>query len=127
VQGGLGQSLLELGVLALDLAQPRGFAGLHAADGEQVNLIQTVVFLTTTVRLQSQNPERERLGFSCLIAPVTAYSCGFLRTPADFANRPNWPFPATFHFLLAISHSGLAPLNWPEPTKAAARLLQIHV
>lgn len=55
--------------------------------------------------------------FSCLIAPVPAYSCGFLRTPADFASRPNWPFPATFHSLLAIPRSGLAPWNWPEVRK----------
>ena len=43
--------------------------------------------------------------FSCLIAPVPAYSCGFLRMPADFASRPNWPFRATFHSLLAIPRS----------------------
>ena len=34
---------------------------------------------------------------------------GFLRKPADFAARQNWPFPATFHSLLAIPRSGLAP------------------
>ena len=55
--------------------------------------------------------------FSCLIAPVPAYSCGFLRTPADFASRPNWPFRATFHSLLAIPRSDLAPWNWPEVRK----------
>lgn len=38
---------------------------------------------------------------------------------ADFVNRPNWPFPAVFHSLLAIPRPGLAPLNWPEPAKAA--------
>ena len=32
VQVGLGQQLLELGVLAFDLAQPRDLAGLHAAE-----------------------------------------------------------------------------------------------
>lgn len=52
--------------------------------------------------------------FSCLFAPVPACCWGFLRTPADFASRPNWPFPATFHSLLAIPRSDLAPWNWPE-------------
>jgi len=51
------------------------------------------------------------------IAPVPACCWGFLRTPADFASRPNWPFPATFHSLLAIPRSGLAPWNWPEVRK----------
>ncbi len=55
--------------------------------------------------------------FSCLIAPVPAYWCGFLRTPADFASRPNWPFWATFHSLLTIPRSDLAPWNWPEVRK----------
>ena len=55
--------------------------------------------------------------FSCLIAPVPAYSCGFLRTPADFASQTNSPFRATFHSLLAIPRSDLAPWNWPEVRK----------
>lgn len=59
--------------------------------------------------------------FSCLIAPVPAYSCGFLRTPADFANRLNWPFRATFHSLLAIPRSDLALRNRPEVRKVRDR------
>lgn len=55
--------------------------------------------------------------FSCLITPVPAYSCGFLRTPADFTSRRNWPFRATFHSLLAIPRSGLALRNRPEVGK----------
>ena len=55
--------------------------------------------------------------FSCLFAPVPACCWGFLRTPADFASRPKWPFPASFHFLLAIPRSDLAPLKWPEVRK----------
>ena len=55
--------------------------------------------------------------FSCLFAPVPACCWGFLRKPADFASRPNWPFRATFHSLLAIPRSDLAPWNWPEVRK----------
>ena len=55
--------------------------------------------------------------FSCPIAPVPACCWGFLRTPADFASRPNWQFRATFHSLLAIPRSDLAPWNWPEVRK----------
>jgi len=55
--------------------------------------------------------------FSCLFAPVPAYTCSFLRMPADFACRPIWPFRATFHSLLAIPRSDLAPQNWPEVRK----------
>ncbi len=55
--------------------------------------------------------------YPILIAPVPACCWGFLRTPADFASRPNWPFRATFHSLLAIPRSDLAPWNWPEVRK----------
>ena len=55
--------------------------------------------------------------FSCLVAPVPAYSRGFVRTPVDFASRPNWAFRARFHSLLAIPRSDLAPWNWPEVRK----------
>src|SRR5690606_30464912 len=55
--------------------------------------------------------------FSCLIAPVPACCWGFLRKPADCASRPNWPFRATFHSLLAIPRSDLAPWSWPEVRK----------
>ncbi len=55
--------------------------------------------------------------FSCLIAPVPAYSCGFLRASADCAGQPKWPFWAAFHSLLAIPRSDLAPWNWPEVRK----------
>ena len=55
--------------------------------------------------------------FFCLFAPVPACCWGFLRKPADFASRPNWPFRATFHSLLAIPRSDLAPWNWPEVRK----------
>ncbi len=55
--------------------------------------------------------------FSCPIAPVPACCWGFLRKPADFASRPNRPFPATFHSLLAIPRSDLAPWNSPEVRK----------
>ncbi len=55
--------------------------------------------------------------FSCLFAPVPADSCGLLRAPADCASRPKRPFPATFHSLLALPLSDLAPWNWPEVRK----------
>src|SRR5690606_4365349 len=55
--------------------------------------------------------------FSCLFAPVPACCWGFLRKPADFASRPNRPFRATLHSLLAIPRSDLAPWNWPEVRK----------
>ena len=55
--------------------------------------------------------------FSCPIAPVSACCCGFPRKPADFASRPNRPFRATFHSLLTIPRSDLAPWNWPEVRK----------
>ena len=42
---------------------------------------------------------------------------GGLRKPADFSSRPNCPFRATFHSLLAIPRSDLAPWNWPEVRK----------
>src|SRR5690606_3112622 len=67
---------------------------------------------------QTSKPQPFAVGvFSCLIAPVSACCWGFLRTPADFASRPNWPFRATFHSLLAIPRSDLAPWNWPEVRK----------
>lgn len=55
--------------------------------------------------------------FSCPIAPVPAYSCGFLRNPAVLAARPVSQFRTAFHSLLAIPRSGLAPWNWPEVRK----------
>ncbi len=55
--------------------------------------------------------------FSCLIAPVPACSWGFLRKPADCTDQPLSPFRATFHSLLAIPRSDLAPRNWPEVRK----------
>ena len=55
--------------------------------------------------------------FSCPIAPVPACSWGFLRKPADCAGQPLSPFRATFHSLLAIPRSDLAPWNWPEVRK----------
>ena len=42
---------------------------------------------------------------------------GFLRKPADCTSQPSSPFRATFHSLLAIPRSDLAPLNWPEVRK----------
>src|SRR5690606_31401907 len=55
--------------------------------------------------------------FSCLFAPVPACCWGLLRTPADFDSRPKRPFPATFHSLLDIPRSDLAPWHWPEVRK----------
>ena len=55
--------------------------------------------------------------FSCPIAPVPACSWGFLRKPADCTGQPSSPFRATFHSLLAIPRSDLAPWNWPEVRK----------
>lgn len=52
--------------------------------------------------------------FSCPIAQVPAYSCGFLRTPADFAGQPVSQFRATFHSLLAIPRSDLTPRTHTE-------------
>ena len=59
--------------------------------------------------------------FSCPIAPVPACCWGFLRKPADFASRPNRPFRATFHSLLAIPRSDLALRNRPEVRKVHDR------
>src|SRR5690606_17933256 len=42
---------------------------------------------------------------------------GFLRKPADFAGQLMAPSRATFHSLLAVFLSGLAPWNWPEVRK----------
>src|SRR5690606_38196226 len=56
-------------------------------------------------------------GFSCLSAPVPACSRGFLRKPADFAGQLMAPSRTTFHSLLAVFLSGLAPWNWPEVRK----------
>ena len=55
--------------------------------------------------------------FSCPIAPVPACSWGFLRKPADYAGQTLSPFRATFHSLLAIPRSDLAPWSWPEVRK----------
>ena len=53
----------------------------------------------------------------CLIVPVPACSWGFLQKPADCTGQPSSPFRATFHSLLAIPRSDLAPWSWPEVRK----------
>lgn len=40
-----------------------------------------------------------------------------MRKPADFAAQPIGPFQATFHSLMAIPRSDLAPWHWPEVRK----------
>ncbi len=45
--------------------------------------------------------------FSGPIAPVPAYSCGFLRKLADFASQPINRFLATIHSLPTIILSGI--------------------
>src|SRR5690606_30123975 len=63
---------------------------------------------------QTSKPQPFAVGvFSCLIAPVPACSRGFLRKPVDFGVRPLAPSRTTFHSLLAIFLSGLAPPDTP--------------
>ena len=78
--------------------------------------------LRTAVRLRPPPPilEPQLLpvgAFSCLFAPVPACCWGFLRKPADFASRPNWPLGPHS----TLSWPFLAPTSLPETGPKSAK------